>query len=186
MDRDPTHWGEGSALFNGIQGGQEYDAWVEAGGLLTVDAPVGEWDKARTFVNKKVKTPRSLQTVQRPDVPAVPLPPTGQSYNPTQAAHQELLRKAHQTEVERIEEEARNRAIKDRMLKARKDIREADGPSAEFVEGMEVDLPKEGDEEEEAGEDAETEEPEWKKKRPERKTKQQRAKADKVAAEVRP
>lgn len=183
VDRDPTHWGEGSALFNGIQGGQEYDAWVEAGGLLTLDAPVGEWDGPRTFVNKKVKTPRSLQTVQRPDVPAVPLPPTGQSYNPTQAAHQELLRKAHQAEVDRLDEDARNRAIKERMLQARKDIREADGPSAEFVDGMQVDMPKEGDDE---VEDEEEEEPEWKKAGPERKTKQQRKKADKVAAEVRP
>ncbi|KAL7409945.1 ribosome biogenesis protein Nop53/GLTSCR2 [Mrakia frigida] len=191
VDRDPTHWGEGSALFNGIQGGQEYDAWVEAGGLLKFDAPVGEWDGPREFAHqKKIKTPKSLQKGQlqsRPDVPAVPLPPTGQSYNPTQAAHQELLRKAHETEVARLEEEANNRAIKDRMLQARKDIREADGPSEEFVFGMQVDLPKDGDDEEEAegSQAGEEEDSSWKdKKRPERKTKQQRRKADKVAADA--
>lgn len=155
------------------------------------DAPIGEWDGPREFAHqKKVKTPKSLQKGQlasRPDVPAVPLPPTGQSYNPTQEAHQELLRKAHEVEVARLEEEARSRAIKDRMLQARKDVREADGPSEEFVFGMQVDMPKDGDEDEAEGSQVGgvEEDLSWKKKRPERKTKQQRRKADKVAADVR-
>ena len=87
----------------------------------------------------------------------------------------------------RLDEEAKNRAIKERMLKARKDIREADGPSEEFVFGMQVDMPKDGDDEEEAegSQAGEEEDSSWKeKKRPERKTKQQRRKADKVAADV--
>jgi len=91
--------------------------------------------------------------------------------------------------VARLEEEAKNRAIKERMLKARKDVREADGPSEELVFGMQVDLPKDGDDEEEAegSQAGEEEDSSWKeKKRPERKTKQQRRKADKVAADVSP
>lgn len=184
---DPTKWGDGSALFNGHEGGKEYDAWVAAGGAETQ----GEWDGPRTFIQKKVKTPKTLATMIRPEVPAVREPATGQSYNPTQEAHQALLQQAYDVEVARIAEEQRSRVIKDKMAAARKDEQERDGPSKELVYGMQVDLPKEGeDSDAEEGadrEEGEAEGAEWKKslKRPERKTRQQRLKAQKGAAKVR-
>jgi nucleolar protein 53 len=127
------------------------------------------------------------------------LPASGQSYNPSYESHQELLRKAHEVEAQRVREEERVREIKERMAKARKDGKEMGGvemEGGEYAEGMRVEILEEDEEmeapveEEMVGEDgeelteAQKQEKREQARQPNRRTQAQRNKADKVAAEV--
>ena len=117
-------------------------------------------------------------------MPAVPVPHVGTSYNPPEAAHTELLRAAHEAELRRVQEAEALEATKAHILSAR----HADGGSGDGgAPGMLIDKPGEGVEEQgdrvpadhsQGGPDATT------KSVPQRKTKQQRRKAEKLRAEV--
>jgi nucleolar protein 53 len=122
-------------------------------------------------------------------LPAVPAPHAGTSYNPPEAAHTELLRAAHEAELRRVQEAEALEATKARILSAR----HADGGSGDGgAPGMLIDKPGEGVEEQEEqeysvpadqsqdlGDTAKAT-----KSAPQRKTKQQRRKAEKLRAEV--
>lgn len=130
-------WGEGAAVFAFPKGSHEYDAWKEE--LLAR----GEWDEPRVFTKAPadVKLPKSLVKGKTlaPAVPAVVLPASGQSYNPTAEAHAELIRLAVAEEERRLRDEGEGREIKERMMSARYDAREGE----HFVNGMAVDMPAE-------------------------------------------
>lgn len=137
-------WGEGSAVFALPKGSEEYDAWRQE------RIEQGEWDAGREWVKKDVKLPKSIVKgmALRPALPAVTLPASGQSYNPTAEAHAELIALAVAEEERRVQLEAEGRDIKDRMMSARFDPREGE----RFVNGMPVDVPAEGSDEEDAAE----------------------------------
>ena len=137
--------------------------------------------------------------MQAPDVPnpraaialpAVPAPHAGTSYNPPEAAHTALLRTAHEAELRRVQEAEELEATKARILGAR----HSDGDGG--VLGMLIDKPGEGEEEDGAPTEQGPEQydptgPEGalaaakKNSALQRKTKQQRRKAEKLRAEVR-
>ena len=121
----------------------------------------------------------------RPALPAVTLPASGQSYNPTAEAHAELVRLAVAEEERRVQLEAEGRDIKDRMMSARFDPREGE----RFVNGMPVDIPAEGeDDEDDEAEMSEGESLSWKDERKvaSSKSKKEHAKKSKARqAEVR-
>ncbi len=122
-------------------------------------------------------------------LPAVPAPHPGTSYNPPEAAHTALLRAAHEAELRRVQEAEALEATKVRILKAR----HVDGGNSDGgAQGMAIDKPgavadqiQDGTEQHDfdaarlEGVHAAT------KPAPQRKTKQQRRKADKLRAEVR-
>jgi nucleolar protein 53 len=131
--------------------------------------------------------------LQAPDVPnpraaialpAVPAPHAGTSYNPPEAAHTSLLRAAHEAELRRVQEAEALEAIKARILGARHSG--GDGGAL----GMLIDKPGEGEEgcaptEDQDGlEQYDSAGLEKKKSALQRKTKQQRRKAEKLRAEV--
>jgi hypothetical protein len=122
-------------------------------------------------------------------LPAVPAPHAGTSYNPPEAAHTELLRAAHEAELRRVQEAEALEAMKARILSAR----HAGGGGDGGAPGMLIDKPGEGVEEQEEQEDSiPTDQSEdgldatakTTKSVPQRKTKQQRRKAEKLRAEV--
>ena len=123
-------------------------------------------------------------------MPAVPDPHAGTSYNPPEAAHTELLRAAHEAELRRVQEAEALEATKARILSAR----HADGGSGDGgAPGMLIDKPGEGVEEQEGQEDSVPADQsqdgpdataKTTKSAPQRKTKQQRRKAEKLRAEV--
>lgn len=133
--------------------------------------------------------------MQAPDVPnpraaialpAVPAPHAGTSYNPPEAAHTSLLRAAHEAELRRVQEAEALEAIKAPILSARHSG--GDGGAL----GMLIDKPGEGEEDgapteqDQVGlEQYDSASLEKKKSALQRKTKQQRRKAEKLRAEVR-
>ncbi|RDX45800.1 P60-like protein [Lentinus brumalis] len=164
---DPNQVGEGSAMLELSEAAKEagkYDVWSEeAPEKVTVKAP-------------QTQHPRSLIAL-----PAVPSPHEGTSYNPPVVSHQELLKTAHEIEVEKWKGVAELEAMKAKIEKARA-IAAAEAASASAVgtaPGMKVDLPT-GAEVEEEDANAEPLPP---KKMPARKTKQQRKKAERLRAE---
>ena len=134
--------------------------------------------------------------MQAPDVPnpraaialpAVPAPHAGTSYNPPEAAHTSLLRAAHEAELRRVQEAEALEAIKARILSARHSGGDGDGGAL----GMLIDKPGEGEddgaltEQDQDGlEQYDSAGLEKKKSVLQRKTKQQRRKAEKLRAEV--
>lgn len=120
-------------------------------------------------------------------LPAVPVPHAGASYNPSEAAHTELLRAAHEAELRRVQEAEALEALKARIVSAR----HVDGGNDDGgAPGMLIDKPGEGVEDQEdhvpadqsqGGLDATANAT---KSVLQRKTKQQRRKAEKLRAEV--
>ncbi|KAF7728313.1 hypothetical protein EC973_006254 [Apophysomyces ossiformis] len=92
---------------------QVYDMWAEE-----------SEEKSNDFLDhikpRKVKAPVTL--ARKPEAavhqPAVVVPAAGASYNPTMEQHQELLRVAHEIEVQKIEEKKKL----DEQLKYRKEL----------------------------------------------------------------
>ncbi|KAA1475289.1 tumor suppressor protein Gltscr2 [Dentipellis sp. KUC8613] len=163
---DHDQFGEGSAVMEvteAVKQSGKYDVWsgeVEVEGV-------------------KVKAPNVPHPRNAIAIPAITTPHAGASYNPDVAAHTELLRTAHELEEQRLKESMKGQDVKERVLAARRT--EADIASG-GVDGMIIDKPGEGveeDEEDEAGEEV------AKPKMPGRKTKQQRRKAEKLRAEKR-
>ena len=115
-------------------------------------------------------------------MPAVPAPHAGTSYNPPEAAHTELLRAAHEAELRRVQEAEALEAMKARIISAR----HADGSSGDGgAPGMLIDKPGEGVEEDSVFADHSQDSLDATTKSvPQRKTKQQRRKAEKLRAEV--
>ncbi len=122
-------------------------------------------------------------------MPAVPAPHAGTSYNPPEAAHTELLRAAHEAELRRVQEAEALEATKARILSAR----HAGGGSGDGgAPGMLIDKPGEGVELQEPedsvpadqSQDVPNSTAKTTKSVPQRKTKQQRRKAEKLRAEV--
>jgi nucleolar protein 53 len=119
-------------------------------------------------------------------LPAVPAPHAGTSYNPPEAAHTELLRAAHEAELRRVQEAEALEAMKARILSAR----HAGGDGGGGAPGMLIDKPGEGVEEQEDSVPADQSQDgldataKTTKSAPQRKTKQQRRKAEKLRAEV--
>ncbi|TFY51115.1 hypothetical protein EVG20_g11161 [Dentipellis fragilis] len=161
---DHDQFGEGSAVMEvseAVKLSGKYDVWsgeVEVEGV-------------------KVKAPNVPHPRNAIAIPAIATPHAGASYNPDVAAHTELLRTAHELEEQRLKESMKGQDVKERVLAARRT--EADIASG-GVDGMLIDKPGEGvEEEDEAGEEV------VKPKMPVRKTKQQRRKAEKLRAEKR-
>ena len=114
-------------------------------------------------------------------LPAVPAPHAGASYNPPEVAHTELLRAAHEAELRRVQGAEALEATKAQMLSAR----HADGGIGDGgAPGMLVDKPGEGVEEQEEQENSVDVTATTTKSAGQRKTKQQRRKAEKQRAEV--
>lgn len=111
------------------------------------------------------------------DVPAVAEPHQGTSYNPPVSAHQELLRTAHEIEEQRAKTAEEHKIIRDRIAAARHAVNEDAEMSLPI--GMTLDTLEGDPEVEEESEDVKVAKPQ-----PERKTKQQRRKAEKQKAEV--
>jgi nucleolar protein 53 len=109
-------------------------------------------------------------------VPSIAQPHQGTSYNPLAAAHEELLSSALKAEVERTEAAEKQKEWAEKVEKAQSAARaeEVSGVPA----GMSVGNGEEGSDEEEWGGVLVPV------KRPERKTRQQRAKAAKLLEEV--
>jgi nucleolar protein 53 len=135
--------------------------------------------------------------MQAPDVPhlrtaitlpAVPVPHAGTSYNPLEAAHTELLRAAHEAELRRTREAEALEETKTRILSAR----HADGEGS--MQGMLIDKSGDGPAEQHSQDALEGDESfspgsgapaaTQTKTAPQRKTKQQRRRAEKLRAEV--
>lgn len=110
-------------------------------------------------------------------VPAVPSPHEGTSYNPPVAAHTSLLRQAVEAEEKRAREEEELKRTKEKLEQARR-VAQAEAVEG-TAQGMAVQAAEDANEEQETGEVSA-------KKIPERKTKQERKKAEKLRAEVRP
>jgi hypothetical protein len=109
------------------------------------------------------------------ELPAIPTPHQGTSYNPPAEAHQDLLRAAHAVEEEGMKGADKGRDVHERMTNAR----QLGGVTQEGLPpGMAL---HEVEEEEEEGTVIPLVKP-----APARKTKQQRKKAQRVLEEVRP
>jgi hypothetical protein len=125
--------------------------------------------------------PRSLI-----ELPAVEEPHQGTSYNPPLTAHQELLLKAHQLEMKRLEEEHALAQIEAKFGRARvTTVTDDDDVEAGVAPGMTVDDNNNNHDDDNAEAPASGEEA-VPKPLPKRKTKQQRNKAARLKAEVRP
>jgi nucleolar protein 53 len=111
------------------------------------------------------------------ELPAITEPHQGTSYNPPVEAHTELILKAHEVEEKKAKEAEKMMAIKDRIGRGFVATRSIEDG---VPEGMTVDEGAGDDVEGEAG----GEEAPIAKKMPERKTKQQKAKAARLRAEV--
>lgn len=161
---DPTEMGSGSAMLEvseAVKNSGGYDIWMEGG------------TKGRS---KRFVTPHPRQIIE---LPAVPSPHEGASYNPTVSSHQELLRIAHTLEEQRVMEAERLAVVKEK-------ISAAVGNAGEMVEGvakgMTVDVPQE--KEATTGVDEEAELP-LPKKPTKRKTTHERRKQSKLRAQKR-
>ncbi|KZT32571.1 hypothetical protein SISSUDRAFT_1066822 [Sistotremastrum suecicum HHB10207 ss-3] len=153
-----------------------YDPWSSA------DAPSASVDDEVLHTSKMPKPLRS--THSSITLPPIPKPHEGTSYNPPVQSHQELLDEAVRREEERLKEVEKWKHVKERMEEARRDVGEGDVDGG--AEGMKVDVPGEGGDEEDEDEEEEEEEGEKvEKSTPARKTKQQRRKAAKALAEKR-
>ena len=145
---------------------------------LTPPPPTGLIDTSSALVAQAPKTPNPRANIT---LPAIPAPHAGTSYNPPASEHEALLRNAHDVEAVRAKQAAEAEAFKARIINARREIDENE--EANGVPGMLVDKPEDHPEDE-AGEPQDGEA--VVRKMPERKTKQQRRKAEKQRAEVRP
>ena len=117
----------------------------------------------------------------------MPAPHEGASYNPPLTSHQELRRAANEVEEQKLKGVDELEAMKAKMEKARK-VAAAEAAAHIAVgvaPGMTVQEVADQAEEAEETEGVEGAEPPPPKKMPERKTKQQRKKAEKLRAEVR-
>lgn len=128
----------------------------------------------------------SLRTVIA--LPAVPAPHPGTSYNPPETAHTALLCAAHEAEVRRAQEAAALEATKARILGARRAVGGDDDGGAQ---GMLIDKPGAGADQSQDAAEQRYSDPSGlesanaaRKLVPQRKTKQQRRKAEKLCAEV--
>ncbi|EAU83781.2 hypothetical protein CC1G_07516 [Coprinopsis cinerea okayama7 len=190
QDTSELKSGEGVVgLSEAVKQSGTYDPWAE-------DAKGEEEEKEEevelgleAVKKKKVKPPVLPQPRAQIEVPAVAEPHQGTSYNPPVEAHQELLLQAHEAEAKRVAELEKMAETKRKMEGA---LREVD-PEEEDMSvppGMKVDLPGEGDDgkdDEEGGEgEGEGEEvPVAPKKQPKMKTKADKNRAARVAAEQR-
>ncbi|KAF8921183.1 tumor suppressor protein Gltscr2 [Mucidula mucida] len=171
---DPTEIGAGSAIMGlteAVRRSGGYDPWTESV-QEPAEAPMGtEHLQKKVFKAPVYTKPRDLI-----EVPAVVEPHLGTSYNPPVHAHQELLLKAHEIEEKRVLEAEKQAVVKKRMEQARVDANAEDIGAL----GMTLDAPTADtiDVEEDATIS-------FAKAMPERKTKQQRRKAEKALAEKR-
>ncbi|KAJ7230687.1 ribosome biogenesis protein Nop53/GLTSCR2 [Mycena pura] len=161
---DPAAFGQGSAsleLSEAVKQSGGYDPWAAQ------DAENGVQPKA----------PRHRHPRDGIEVPAILEPHQGTAYNPPADAHQALLLKAYAVEEKRAEEAARLAEEKARFERARKTVQEdIEGVPA----GMKIDDLPQDEEEEVTGEEMALP-----KKMPQRKTKSQRKKAERLLAEKR-
>ncbi|CDO68606.1 hypothetical protein BN946_scf184996.g37 [Trametes cinnabarina] len=168
---DPDQVGEGSALLELSEAAKKagtYDVWSE-------DVP-----EKVTVKPPPTENPRSHIAL-----PAVPSPHEGTSYNPPLTAHQQLLRAAHEKEVQKLKSQEELRELQAKLDRARA-VSTAEQMAAQGVApGMKVDVPAEAPADEEEEEGAEPADPLPPKKMPTRKTKQQRKKAERLRAEKR-
>ena len=211
---DPLQPGEGSALLEvseAVKQSGQYNMW-SAQAKAVLDDTV----KVKVCASRLLHCPQAKHAhvlhlssvptllIQAPDVPnpratitlpAVPVPHTGTSYNPPEAAHTALLRAAHEAELRRVQEAEALEATKARFISARHS--DGDGGSV-GAQGMLIDKPGEGKEEDSApteqsqggleqhdSADESVNAATKKNSALQRKTKQQRRKAEKLRAEVR-
>ncbi|PSS34225.1 hypothetical protein PHLCEN_2v1735 [Hermanssonia centrifuga] len=173
---DPTEVGAGSAMLEmseAVKSSGQYDMWNRNGS----EEITPEWETISSKP-KKVKAPTLPNPRSFIEVSAVPSPHEGTSYNPPVSAHQDLLRTAHEIEERRVKEAEEMAKTKEKMEKARR-VAVAEDVLG-FAPGMTV-QEVEGDDTIVDG----TEEVMPTKKIPERKTKQERRKAEKLRAEKR-
>ena len=191
---DPTEFGAGSAILEvseAVKTSGGYDAWAED----KMEEEIKDGMETVKKVNVKVSViylfhgekDCAEQRSQRPDhphqrdvieLPAITEPHQGTSYNPPVEAHTELILKAHEVEEKKVKEAERMQEVKERIGRAFVVIRSGEEG---VPEGMTVDDAVGGEDVEDGqgGEEAPIA-----KKMPERKTKQQKAKATRLRAEV--
>ncbi|KZV75676.1 P60-like protein [Peniophora sp. CONT] len=174
---DHTAQGEGSALMEVSHAASQgaYDVW---GAPSTSIAPVkAEHDFKPGSTSAHLppsRAPNLSYTRSQIATPAVAAPHAGASYNPPAAAHTELLLQAHEIEAQREEKRIKEEAYKTRVLSARNH-----GYGSGI--GMDLDDLVAGEDEEIVeGEDGEL----IVKKLPQRKTKQQRRRAERAKLEA--
>ena len=129
----------------------------------------------------------SLRTVIA--LSAVPVPHPGTSYNPPEAAHTALLCAAHEAELRRAQEAEALEATKARILGARQADRGVDDGGAQGMlidkSGVGADQGQDVTEQHNSDPSGQESTNAARKLTPQRKTKQQRRKAEKLRAEVR-
>ncbi|KAF9266567.1 P60-like protein [Marasmius fiardii PR-910] len=195
MDSRSDLWGGATGLTEAVKNSGHYDPWAMNETSTSKETPPdntntntntntnkgeAEKDDFRTEVLKTLhplppKPPKHASSLDLSDprthiqLPAVPLPHAGMSYNPPVAAHQELLLQAHSAEQKKEKEADKLKEVKERIEKARalEEVGEL-----EARPGMIVDQPGDDDEEEEQTPSREV----ITIKMPERKTKAQRRK----------
>ncbi|KZT64456.1 tumor suppressor protein Gltscr2 [Daedalea quercina L-15889] len=159
---DPTEMGAGSAMLEvseAAKQGGTYDVWG--------DNPVQD-------ATTKTPNPRSHIAL-----PAVSAPHEGTSYNPLVTSHQELLRTAHEIEERRLREAEKLEEVKRRMDAARAAVLEqqegvASGMTIQPIDDADADAAEE-----------DTKDLPPVKTVPERKTKKERRKLERLRAEKR-
>jgi len=166
---DPTEVGAGSALLEiteAVKESGKHDVWS---------------DRTDTEHANKLRTgshPRSLI-----ELPAVVEPHQGTSYNPPVSAHQELLRTAHEIEERRVQIAEKHKEIQEKIALARQpDVGDVDKglPTGMKLDSLQDEPAPEGEQAAGNSDVIMVTRP-----IPERKTRQQRKKAEKQRAEKR-
>ncbi|TDL27886.1 P60-like protein [Rickenella mellea] len=170
---DPTEQGSGSAILDPSHAVMEsgtYDVWAD-----TVDVDV---EMKEFLPSTPPQTPSHRSNIS---IPAIRAPHQGTSYNPPAEAHSELIRLAT-AEAERKERDSQKFAGEKESIIAGRQAAAAEYQLGVPL-GMTVDVPGDGQEDDQPLEDGVVVE-EAKKPQP-RKTKQQRRKAERVREEKR-
>ncbi|KAJ4488251.1 ribosome biogenesis protein Nop53/GLTSCR2 [Lentinula aciculospora] len=158
-----------------VKASGQYDPWASSPQpeSESIPLPIANLPPSHApLTTSEISTnPRTLISL-----PAVPLPHAGTSYNPSVAAHTELLHRAHNQEEVRLREGARWKEVG----QALKDVVTAQSSSTSVVEGMISD-----EFEDDVDEDEKVDEILPPKKIPQRKTKTERRKAARVLADRR-
>ncbi|KIM57684.1 hypothetical protein SCLCIDRAFT_1219170 [Scleroderma citrinum Foug A] len=108
---DPTEFGAGSAAIDvtdAVKKGGTHDLWTPS---VEESLP----DGLEAVRKRTIKKPETSHLRDAIDVPAVPVPPQGASYNPPVQAHEQLLLEAYQIEKRKQDEV-------DRLAEYRKQI----------------------------------------------------------------
>ena len=175
---DHTEFGAGSApidVSEAVKKSGQYDVWEEDIEMLDIKVRQGHQFPSVPGLKSCTKAPPTSHPRSMIELPAIPTPHQGTSYNPPAEAHQDLLRTAHAVEEEGVKGADDGRDVHERMMRARQlgNVTQEGLPPGMALHEIE----QEGEEETVAP---------LVKPVSTRKTKQQRRKAQRALEEVRP